>query len=687
MTADTNSLSRYPVLALQRLSTPWDVSTANDEFSELQTLATVHSKFIALLSQRARAQLSDNSGFDFDWRTFLSELVSRDDTSFRGGDAFLALGRSGVRHTIPTELTFPAPLSYIKRSQSPGGDVSSAASSIASSKVLSPTDTNVTVPSPSSPTTYFYGKDATPTRPNPTSVQEKRSSKSFFPGMRRQRSKSDSIPRASMQASSAASITSSSPRRSYSHTDVNLSIITTRDSSFSSKNSSVPSIFRMRKAPRAPLPPRNPTTNAGVAYHRVKQARDASMASSARGNGYPRMMSGVPSEFGGVRNETSMSSVRGSMMPPRRQGTTDSALDSSATSSASSISAIANGINIHEILYKPSFPSHPSSNSASSSSLSLNGGGQGGRNTSSPVASGLEKLDLERVPNPHSLSSGSHPLFAPVYRVYVPDASPAPSAQDRNKDGDRVERECEAQLRSSGVWQRSLRVGDAVVNVGYVGEDDGMGWFIFDGRHLAKFDSTSPPPMVRTRSVVPQVQSLSGNPNLVTVDAIEAGIPCPTYYSHILPRGTNPIHALRIPTHLLALPPVTTPTAHSPFASADPEATPTQDYPGQPRHQALTFALVHLRTPVALLSGQGHVQRYIWTARCNFRSERCASELGAMWAGEWVLESEGTPEGRALLDRVLGMGAGGRGDVGMVWKWEVVLERCEGDVLWLRYVY
>lgn len=329
------------------------------------------------------------------------------------------------------------------------------------------------------------------------------------------------------------------------------------------------------------------------------------------------------------------------------------------------------------------------------------------------------------LPNPHALpESPTNLYFAPVYRVYVPTSTSISSGDDESSGGEEAVKnmeECEAQLQSAGVWPRWIRVGDIVANLGYVpgagpgGEVDEPSWMTFDGRRLVRFDPTNPPLPTSAPAPAPAESELEEQGSNVIAapvqvrDAITAGIPCPTYYAHILRKGTNPIWPLSIPVHLLPRAPVALPDP----ATSIPPPTSSHTKP-----HALTtsldsvlksvpFSLVQTMSVVASHKGPLRVQRYAWTARCDFRSRLTPpvlsglgeaidqeaaedvidKELG-LWAGEWVLEVEGTREGRAKLERILeesyrfGYGHPKAG----VWKWEVVLERCEGDVLWLRYV-
>ena len=313
--------------------------------------------------------------------------------------------------------------------------------------------------------------------------------------------------------------------------------------------------------------------------------------------------------------------------------------------------------------------------------------------------------------NPHSLQAAANPYFAPVYRVYVPTSTspfdPATIA------------ECEAQLRVAGVWERWVQVGDIVVNLGYVptsspasrdvgptstpesapntSEDaDGLSWMVYNGRGLVRFDPKDPPLPSRP---TPQARELpintNSNPLITTTstvadDAIVAGVPCPTYYAHVLPKGMNPIWPLSIPVHLLPPPPRSSPAPPTPYPSG--AATAATCAGGVVSYWvstgALQFALIQVAKYLPSHLGRVCVQRFTWTARCDFsQASEGVHELG-LWVGKWVLEAEGTPEGRAALEKVLEENYRSkyahRG--ASAWKWEVVLERCEGSTLWLRYV-
>lgn len=84
-------------------------------------------------------------------------------------------------------------------------------------------------------------------------------------------------------------------------------------------------------------------------------------------------------------------------------------------------------------------------------------------------------------------------------------------------------------------------------------------------------------------------------------------------------------------------------------------------------------------------SGHARVKRYVWLGRMRIKEEEAETlGLGEGWAGEWVLEAEGTKEGKQeLLDayeeqdnehRFMGR------------EWEVIREKSGRGRVWLRYV-
>ncbi len=91
---------------------------------------------------------------------------------------------------------------------------------------------------------------------------------------------------------------------------------------------------------------------------------------------------------------------------------------------------------------------------------------------------------------------------------------------------------------------------------------------------------------------------------------------------------------------------------------------------------SLAFLPVNVRS---LHSPYGfvRVRKYLWLARLR---PHVRPGLGERWHCEWVLEGEGTKEGRQSLLGVLS------GNASAEWEWELVLERCTATRIWLRYV-
>ncbi|TFK45855.1 hypothetical protein OE88DRAFT_1668720 [Heliocybe sulcata] len=182
-------------------------------------------------------------------------------------------------------------------------------------------------------------------------------------------------------------------------------------------------------------------------------------------------------------------------------------------------------------------------------------------------------------------------------------------------------RACEDQLVEGGLWDH-MSTGDIVCNLGYVPEQeqDQADWLIFNGYSLVLFRPSAPPPI--------------DNP---------LTLPSPLYYAHILPLYMNPTYTLALPA-------------------------PT--YPPQMTLTYMTTSVPSLRSP----TGRMAVKKYMWVAVLK---AQLRPGLGEGWQGEWVLEGEGTKEGRlSLLDAVSGEGG--------VREWELVREKSHGRRIWLK---
>lgn len=290
-----------------------------------------------------------------------------------------------------------------------------------------------------------------------------------------------------------------------------------------------------------------------------------------------------------------------------------------------------------------------SENASSDSSISEVPLGTGGRDSSPPGISGRG--------SPHDLALATSRIRAPVLRVFVPCS--------KLEDGDENVVLCERQLEDAGLWGH-LSTGDIVCNLGYVpptpedGSSDGdllplsarsqfsrssgsqssgggaapaapnaqRKWLLFNGEFLVPYN----PP-----DLLPLDQPLK--------------LPSPFYYAHIMPPTANLSYIIN----------------RLPVCDDVPQLT-----------------LVHSTSKVpSPHSPKGHalVKRFAWTARVVRLRMGDEGDVGEGWFGEWVLEYEGTREGKqTLLDALSGRALGRR-------EWELVREKSGGGKLWLRYVF
>jgi hypothetical protein len=260
--------------------------------------------------------------------------------------------------------------------------------------------------------------------------------------------------------------------------------------------------------------------------------------------------------------------------------------------------------------------------------------------------------------SPHDLQLAVSRARAPVLRVFVPCST---------LDEDTITA-CEEQLIDANLWEH-LSTGDIVCNLGFVPAtaespgDDGstasskgseLGssngnssnsgaqtpggsnnnnnnkiWLIHDGEGLAPFHPPDPPPLADMLS-----------------------LPSPFYYAHVSPPYVNPTYKLTLPR-----------------AETAPMLT-------------LARLPTRVRSPHSH-DGWARVEKYVWLVRVKQTARRAQGQgleqvMGDGWQGEWVLEGEGTKEGRqALLDCL-------SGKQGMTREWELVREKSGGGKLWLK---
>ncbi|EJD06508.1 uncharacterized protein FOMMEDRAFT_17042 [Fomitiporia mediterranea MF3/22] len=241
---------------------------------------------------------------------------------------------------------------------------------------------------------------------------------------------------------------------------------------------------------------------------------------------------------------------------------------------------------------------------------------------SSPSPSSSRHCATPASSSPHDLYAATKRNRAPILRVFVPCSVFT----------DEIITACEDQLVDDGLWDH-LSVGDIVCNFGYVPlvdeseenaqEKDHRRWLIFTGEQLDIYHPTRPPPIAGALS-----------------------LPSPFYYIHILPTFINP--RLR-----LILPP-----------------------------SRAQFSLSVVMTRVAsshASSGYARVKTFAWLATFDAHPLP-GSPMSSGWAGEWVLQGEGTPEGKIALQDAL------QGGQEAEHEYEIVLENSGGGKLWLRMI-
>ena len=178
---------------------------------------------------------------------------------------------------------------------------------------------------------------------------------------------------------------------------------------------------------------------------------------------------------------------------------------------------------------------------------------------------------------------------------------------------------CMVQLTAAEL-HKHLAPGDLVINFGYVpeqaeGAEEDVGWMIYDGERLM--------PLTHRIPVY--------NPTFA--------LPSPFYYSHVLPPTTNPRFMLTIPRRRTQAPVFT--------------------------HGRMISTVASVMSP----TGRVRVNLTAWMARIE----------GVRWGSEWMLEAEGTKEGKAFLEAAIASA-----DVGGDQEWELVREKSGRGRIWLR---
>jgi len=300
--------------------------------------------------------------------------------------------------------------------------------------------------------------------------------------------------------------------------------------------------------------------------------------------------------------------------------------------------------------------------------------------------------------SPHDLLQATSRLRAPILRVFVPTS-----------DLEHAGEACEDQLVASGLWDH-LSTGDIVCNLGYVPstttEHTHPSWLVFNGSILVPY--------------TPYFQRLP------IEDPIS--LPSPFYYDHILKDETSINLRLVVekeqfiafnasfhsPQQLQQLPSTssspTPPKSASTSASASWVSLPDKLRPpaALPLGGGPAWSLVNYPHPVRSPTSPGGVamaRNWAWTVRVwrggaqgglgtvlkslgenDVEEEAETFTMGIGWEGEWILEAEGTKEGRALLGQCLGLidPKKQEEEEKLKMEWQVVREKSGGGKVWLR---
>ncbi|KAF4571244.1 hypothetical protein EYR36_008573 [Pleurotus pulmonarius] len=248
------------------------------------------------------------------------------------------------------------------------------------------------------------------------------------------------------------------------------------------------------------------------------------------------------------------------------------------------------------------------------------------------------------APPPHDLNMAKWRARAPILRVFVPCTELA-------TDGSNTIGKCKEQLINSRLWDH-LSAGDIVCNLGYVpggpraqaSEDSNVQgpefddaepqsqqkWLLYDGEDLVAYLPPHPPPIL----------------DVLT-------LPSPFYYTHIMPALANPPFIVD----------------RLPMFNEGPQMT-------------LLHSSTRVKSPHSP-NGYAVVKKHMWIARVVKHPSTGYEEddaIGEGWTGEWILEGEGTREGKQALLQCFDRWASG-----VVKKeLELVREKSGGGRLWFK---
>ncbi|TBU42377.1 hypothetical protein BD309DRAFT_189398 [Dichomitus squalens] len=311
---------------------------------------------------------------------------------------------------------------------------------------------------------------------------------------------------------------------------------------------------------------------------------------------------------------------------------------------------------------------HRRASSSTRAELSSGPKSVAGTGTSAPLG-----VAVPRGTSAHDLFLATSRVRAPVLRVFVPCTE-----LDETAIG-----ACEEELIRAGLWEH-LSDGDIVCNFGYVppvpspqSSSEGLReaqrqkWLMFNGDCLVPYIPPSPPPL-----------------------ASPLTLPSPFYYANIIPAFVNPVFVLALPQALsgspmsLSRPPSVSRPGSAGAGAPTPSASRRSRVTGlEPVHD---MKLVNVATRVPSPhspSGFAMVRKYMWLARIPYvgsgSGTEAGMELGRGWHGEWVLEAEGTREGRQTLIDALNGGSNAYG-LRRRDQWEIVREKSGVGRLWFK---
>ncbi|KXN81306.1 hypothetical protein AN958_05161 [Leucoagaricus sp. SymC.cos] len=365
------------------------------------------------------------------------------------------------------------------------------------------------------------------------------------------------------------------------------------------------------------------------------------------------------------------------------------------------------------------------------------GSSSGGRNSpptppltlTRPVMSPLP-INMIRMTSPHDLHLATFRVRAPILRVFVP-------CTKLEVDSDGV-MACERHLVDAGLWEH-LSTGDVVCNLGYIpptSSDDSLGGGAggdaaaaglmmeednrdssptrFGGSSSSRYGSSIPSPAVS--GAVPNSgpsapghntpsTSLASNsrkwllfngeclvpytaPDILPIDN-PLSLPSPYYYAHLTPGNTSfNGGGSNFRFWIKKFPPLLDETPQMAMVNVASRVKSIKAPNGwiEARKWAWTarFRRVNPRVPNtdSSMEGSHHSHSADSMSRHHQSLALFGAEIGEGWFGEWVLEGEGTSEGRQqLLDIVC------KGDIpGGSKEWEFVRERSGNGRIWLRMV-